>query len=65
MGLRRAGLLGLAYSFARSERGKQMIREARQKYDTPANRDRARQAVSGLRKRGGGGSGSPAAGPTG
>jgi hypothetical protein len=47
MRLRRAGLLGMAISFARSERGQRMIRDARDKYDTPANRAKAREALSG------------------
>jgi hypothetical protein len=46
MNLRRAGLLGMAVSFARSERGQRMIREARTKYDTPANRAKARDLLS-------------------
>jgi hypothetical protein len=49
MRLRRLGLLGIAISFARSERGKRLISEARQKYDTPANRAKARGAVGNLR----------------
>jgi hypothetical protein len=50
MNLRRAGLLGAAVTFARSARGQQLISEARQKYDTPANRAKARDALSGLRQ---------------
>lgn len=49
MRLRRAGLIGAAIAFARSERGQQLIRDAREKYDTPANRAKAREALSGLR----------------
>jgi hypothetical protein len=49
MPFRRAGLLGLAITFARSERGQRMIRDARRRYDTPANRAKARDAVAGLR----------------
>ncbi|MCU1591314.1 MAG: hypothetical protein JWP11_2570 [Frankiales bacterium] len=49
MRLRRAGLIGLAISFARSERGQQMIRQTRERYDTPANRAKAREALNGLR----------------
>jgi hypothetical protein len=45
MNLKRVGLLGMAISFARSERGQRMIREARAKYDTPANRDKVREAL--------------------
>ena len=51
MRLARAGVIGAAISFARSERGQRMIREARQKYDTPANRAKARETLSGLRGR--------------
>ena len=51
MRLGRAGLIGAAVTFARSERGQRMIREARQKYDTPANRAKAQDALSGLRGR--------------
>lgn len=49
MGLRRIGLLGAAISFARSERGRQMIRQARAKYDTPENRARVREAFANRR----------------
>jgi hypothetical protein len=49
MRIRRLGLLGLAITFARSQRGQQLISQARQKYDTPANRAKARDAMSGLR----------------
>jgi hypothetical protein len=49
MRLRRAGLLGLAISFARSSQGQRMIQQARQRYDTPANRAKARETLSGLR----------------
>jgi hypothetical protein len=51
MSLRRAGLLGAALTFARSERGKRMIRDARERYDTPENRARAKEGLSGLRNR--------------
>jgi hypothetical protein len=54
MRLRRLGLLGAAVSFARSERGQRMIREARAKYDTPENRAKARQAIANLRSSRGG-----------
>jgi hypothetical protein len=37
-------------TFARSERGQRMIREARQKYDTPENRQRAREALRGRKR---------------
>jgi len=46
MNLKRIGLLGAAISFARSERGQRAIREARQKYDTPANRAKARELLN-------------------
>jgi hypothetical protein len=49
MGLGKLGLLGVAIAFARSQRGQQLISQARQKYDTPANRAKARDVVSGLR----------------
>ena len=42
----RLGLLGAAISFARSERGQRMIRDARLKYDTPANRAKAREVLT-------------------
>jgi hypothetical protein len=38
-----------AIAFARSERGRQLIDQARQRYDTPANRARVRSALHGLR----------------
>jgi hypothetical protein len=44
-------MIGAAVSFARSERGQRMIRDARQKYDTPENRAKAKDAVSNLRGR--------------
>jgi hypothetical protein len=40
-----------AIAFARSERGRHMIDQARQKYDTPANRARVRSTLHGLRDR--------------
>jgi hypothetical protein len=49
MRLRRLGILAGAISFARSERGQRMIRQARAKYDTPENRAKARDAVANLR----------------
>jgi hypothetical protein len=49
MRLRRAGLIGAAIAFGRSARGQQLIRQAREKYDTPANRAKARETLSGLR----------------
>ena len=49
MRLRRLGLIGAAVTFARSERGQQLIRQARERYDTPENRAKARQALVGLR----------------
>ena len=49
MRLKRAGFLGAAITLARSERGQRMIKEARAKYDTPANRAKAKESLSGLR----------------
>ena len=49
MRLRRLGMLGAAISFARSERGRRMIRDARTKYDTPENRAKARETLANLR----------------
>jgi len=49
MRLRRAGLLGAAITFARSERGQHMVRQTRDRIDTPANRAKLRDALSGLR----------------
>ena len=49
MRMRRAGLIGAAITFARSERGQRLMRDARDKYDTPANRAKAREALAGLR----------------
>jgi len=49
MRLRRLGLLGAAVTFARSERGQKLIQQARQKYDTPENRAKLREAVAGAR----------------
>jgi hypothetical protein len=49
MRLRRLGLIGAAVSFARSERGQRMIKQARERYDTPENRAKAREALAGLR----------------
>lgn len=46
MRLGRIGLLGAAVSFARSERGQRMIQQARQKYDTPANRAKVRETLN-------------------
>ena len=46
MGPRRLGLLGAAIAFARSEQGKRMIRQARERYDTPQNRARIREALA-------------------
>jgi len=51
MRLGRVGIIGAAVSFAQSERGQRMIREARQKYDTPENRAKAKDTLSGLRGR--------------
>ena len=49
MRLRRLGLIAGAVTFARSERGQRLIRQAREKYNTPENRAKAREAVAGLR----------------
>jgi hypothetical protein len=49
MRLRRLGLIGVAVTFARSERGQKLIQQAREKYDTPENRAKVRQAVAGAR----------------
>jgi hypothetical protein len=51
MRMGRLGLLASAVAFARSERGKRMITEARRKYDTPENRAKVGQAVASLRSR--------------
>ena len=51
MRLKRAGLIGAAITFARSERGQRLIRDAREKYDTPANRAKARETLTNLRGR--------------
>ena len=47
----RAGALGAAVAFARSEQGQRVIADLRRRYDTPANRARLRQAVADLRTR--------------
>lgn len=44
------GLLGAAISVARSEQGQRVIRQAREKYDTPANRAKLREAVANRRR---------------
>jgi len=49
MRLRRLGLIAAAVTFARSERGQKVIQQARQKYDTPENRAKVREAVAGAR----------------
>ena len=49
--LRKAGLLGAAVSFARSERGRRMIADARTRLDTPENRDKLKGAATRLRDR--------------
>ena len=49
--MRRAGLLGAAITFAQSQRGQELIRQARQRLDTPANRDALRNAVNRGRPR--------------
>jgi hypothetical protein len=49
--LRRAGLLGAAISFARSERGQRMLSDARARIDTPANRQKLKSTVTSVRNR--------------
>jgi len=51
--LGRLAVLGGIVAFARSSKGKQVIAQTREKYDTPANRAKVQQAVSSVR--GGGG----------
>lgn len=41
-------MIGAAVAFARSPQGQQMIAQARQRYDTPQNREKVRQTVAGL-----------------
>ena len=43
--LTKFAVVGAAVSFARSRQGKQVIAEARERFDTPANREKARQGV--------------------
>jgi hypothetical protein len=64
MRLRRLGMLGAAITFARSERGQQMIRQTRAKYDTPENRAKAREALANLRAGRTKGTGGPGTAPT-
>ena len=47
---RRAGLLGAAVAFARSERGQRAVAQARAKFDTPENRRKLQETVRGLRQ---------------
>ena len=49
--MRRLGMVMPAVSFVRSERGQQLIKQARAKYDTPQNRAKARQVVADLRSK--------------
>jgi hypothetical protein len=49
MRLGRLGLVGAAISFARSRQGQQLIRQARERLDTPQNRAKVRQTVESLR----------------
>ena len=49
--MRRLTMIGAAVSFARSERGQRLIRQAREKYDTPENRAKIRQAVADARSK--------------
>jgi hypothetical protein len=52
--MRRVGLVASAVAFARSERGQQLIADARRKYDTPENRAKLSAALGNLRNRPGG-----------
>ena len=54
--MRRAGLLGAAVSFVRSEQGQRVIAQARARLDTPENRRKVQETVQSLRS-GGRGSG--------
>ena len=47
--LGKIGVIGAVTSFARSGRGQRIIADARRKYDTPANRDKAKQGLQQLR----------------
>jgi len=49
MKLRRASLVAAAAAFVQSPQGQQMIAQARERYDTPANRARLRQAAERVR----------------
>lgn len=49
--IRQLSLVGAAVTFARSPQGRRLIAQARQRYDTPDNRARLRQAVTDLRAR--------------
>ena len=46
---RRAGLLGAALAFTRSEQGKRVIAQARARLDTPENRRKVQDTVRDLR----------------
>lgn len=48
--MRKVGFVGAAVSFARSSRGQQLIGDARRRYDTPANRERAKQGFQQVRQ---------------
>jgi hypothetical protein len=52
MGIKRLGLIASAVAFARSERGRRLIADARRKYDTPENRARLAETVGNLRRSG-------------
>jgi hypothetical protein len=45
----RATLMTAAVAFLRSPQGQRMVSDARRRLDTPANRQRARELVTGLR----------------
>ena len=47
----KAGLIGMALTFARSPQGQRMIMEARRRFDTPENRAKLRETVAGARNR--------------
>jgi len=48
--MRKVGFVGAAVSFARSSRGQQLIADARRRYDTPANREWAKQGFQQVRQ---------------
>jgi len=44
-------LIGAALAFARSPQGQRALADARRRFDTPANRAKLRETLSGLRSR--------------